>query len=116
MVALLKCEAIRKECDLFIGFELTDLQILKMSGVQELSFGDLQVLAVKDDGSGVLLHLYENLDDSGVGQGGQVGVYQEVIMLGFHCFWQSYLIPGKRQGICVCVETHCMATNKKSAE
>lgn len=116
MVSFLKCEAIRKECDLFIGFKLTDLQILRMSGAQELSFGDLQVLAVKNDGSGVLLYLYEDLDDSGEGQGGQVGVYQEVIVLGFHCFWQSYLIPGKRQRICVCVDSHCMVANKKTTE
>lgn len=116
MVSFLKCETIREERNLFIGFKLTDLQIPRMSGVQELSFGDLEVLAVEDDGSGILLYLYEDLDDSGKGQGGQVRVYKEVIVLGFHSFWQSYLVPGKRHCICVSVESHCMVANNKRTE
>lgn len=99
MVSFLKCEAISEECNLFIGFKLTDLKIPMMPGLKKLSFGDLKVLAVEDDGSGVLLYLYEDLDNTSEGQRGQVGVYQEIIVLGFHCFWQSHLVPGKRQHI-----------------
>lgn len=102
MASPCKRQTIREESYLFMSFTLADLKIQRTIVAQEQSSGDVEPLAVEDESSGVQFNLQEDLDSSAEGQGGQVGVDQEVIMMGFHSVWQSHLIPGEMQ----CIGVH----------
>lgn len=80
-----------------MGFKLTDVKIQRTSGGQEQSSGDVKPLAVENESSGVALNLQEDLYSSSEGQGGEVGMDQQVIMVGFRSAWQPHLIPGERR-------------------
>lgn len=63
---------------------------------QEQRLRDLHLLGVENDEARVSVHLQLDADNSREVEGGQVGVYGQVIVEGGHCFGKSHVVPRKR--------------------
>lgn len=66
---------------------------------QEERAGYLHLLGVENDGAGVFVHIQLDTDNAGEIEGGQIGVYGEVIMEGGDGFGKTHAVPGERLAI-----------------